>query len=136
MRMSHFLVGDGNLEILPFSPYDELLCDFLNDLSGELRSIKEISDYPDIMAFAFWCRKSNISKLKKEFSDGKLRLGLGTVFHIAPSNVPVNFAFSFVFGLLSGNANIVRVPSKRFPQIDIICSVIDRLFVSDKYRKN
>jgi len=130
-----FLVGDGNLEILPFSPYDELLCDFLNDLSGELRSIKEISDYPDIMAFAFWCRKSNISKLKKEFSDGKLRLGLGTVFHIAPSNVPVNFAFSFVFGLLSGNANIVRVPSKRFRQIDIICSVIDRLFVSDKYRK-
>ena len=92
-----FLVGDGNLEILPFSPYDELLCDFLNDLSGELRSIKEISDYPDIMAFAFWCRKSNISKLKKEFSDGKLRLGLGAVFHIAPSNVPVNFAFSFVF---------------------------------------
>jgi hypothetical protein len=87
------------------------------------------------MAFAFWCRKSNISKLKKEFSDGKLRLGLGTVFHIAPSNVPVNFAFSFVFGLLSGNANIVRVPSKRFPQIDIICSGIDRLFVSDKYRK-
>ena len=61
-----FLVGDRNVEILPFPPYDDLLCDFLNDLSGELRSIKEISDYPDIMAFSFWCRKSNIYKLKKK----------------------------------------------------------------------
>ena len=115
-----FLVGDRNVEILPFPPYDDLLCDFLNDLSRELRSFKEISDYPDVMAFAFWCRKSNISKLKKEFNDGTSRLGLGVVFHIAPSNVPVNFAFSFVFGLLSGNANIVRVPTKIFPQISII----------------
>jgi hypothetical protein len=130
-----FLVGDRNVEILPFPPYDDLLCDFLNDLSRELRSFKEISDYPDVMAFAFWCRKSNISKFKKEFNDGTFRLGLGVVFHIAPSNVPVNFAFSFAFGLLSGNANIVRVPSKIFPQISIICSAIDRLFTADKYRK-
>ena len=130
-----FLVGEKNVEILPFTPYDDLLCDFLNDLSRELRSFKAISDYPDIMAFAFWCRKSNIYKFKKEFKDGTFRIGMGVVFHIAPSNVPVNFAFSFVFGLLSGNANIVRVPSKIFPQISIICSAIDRLFAAEKYKK-
>jgi len=128
-----FLVGDKIVATHPFSPYDELLCEFLNDLSTELRSYKESLIYPDIMAFAFWCRKANIAKLKKNFINKELRLGLGVVFHIAPSNVPVNFAFSFVFGLLSGNANIVRVPSKPFPQIDIICSAISRLVASDKY---
>jgi hypothetical protein len=88
------------------------------------------------MAFAFWCRKANIAKLKTDFKkNGEVRLGLGVLFHIAPSNVPVNFAFSFVFGLLSGNANIVRVPSKPFPQIGIICAAIDRLFATDKYRE-
>lgn len=128
-----YLVGDKTVASRPFAPYDELLCEFLNDLSVELRSCGESAAYPDIMAFAFWCRKANIATLRADFEDGKARLGLGLVFHITPSNVPINFAFSFVFGLLSGNANIVRVPSKPFPQIGIICAAIDRLFDSDKY---
>lgn len=128
-----YLIGDQTVSARPLAPYDALLCDFLNNLSSELRLCGEAAAYPDIMTFAFWCRKANITKLKEDFNDGKARLGLGLVFHITPSNVPVNFAFSFAFGLLSGNANIVRVPSKPFPQIDIICAAIDRLFRSDKY---
>jgi len=128
-----YLAGDRIVAARPFAPYNELLCEFLNGLSIELRSCGQLAVYPDIMAFAFWCRKANIAKLKADFEDGKARLGLGLVFHITPSNVPINFAFSFVFGLLSGNANIVRVPSKPFPQIGIICAAIDSLFDSDKY---
>lgn len=128
-----YLVGDKTVSTRPFAPYEVLLCEFLNNLSSELRSCKEAAEYPDIMAFAFWCRKANIAKLKSDFKDRKARLGLGLVFHITPSNVPVNFAFSFAFGLLSGNANIVRVPSRRFKQIDIICSCLNRLFDYDEY---
>ena len=128
-----YLAGDKIVTTRPFVPYHKLLCEFLNDLSVELRSLGESAAFPDIMAFSFWCRKANIAKLKTNFEDGKARLGLGLVFHITPSNLPINFAFSFVFGLLSGNANIVRVPSKPFPQIDIICAAIDRLFDFDKY---
>lgn len=128
-----YLAGDRIVAPRPFAPYSKLLCEFLNDLSAELRSCRESAAYPDIMTFAFWCRKANIAKLKADFEDGKPRLGLGLVFHITPSNVPINFALSFVFGLLSGNANIVRVPSKPFPQIGIICAAIDRLFDSGKY---
>jgi hypothetical protein len=128
-----YLIGDGNVKSHPFVPYDDLLCDFLNKLSVELRSLKESPLYPDIMAFSFWCRKANISKLKKSFEKGEHRLGFGVVFHVTPSNVPINFAFSFVFGLLSGNSNIVRVPSKKFPQINIICEAINKIFKADKY---
>lgn len=130
-----YLVGDKMVLSRPLAPYDPLASDFLNDLSSELRSNKEASAYPDIMAFSFWCRKANISKHKAAYEDGKSRLGLGLVFHITPSNVPVNFAFSFAFGLLSGNANIVKVPRKPFQQIDIICSTINRLFDGIKYNK-
>ena len=129
------LAGVRNVSTRPFEPYDELLCKFLNDLSVELRSRNDSSAYPDVIAFAFWCRKANIAKLKTGFNNKENRLGLGMVFHITPSNVPVNFAFSFVFGLLSGNANIVRVPSNPFPQIDIICSTINQLFLSDRYKE-
>ena len=80
----NYLVGGKTVANRTFTPYDELLCEFLNDLSSELRSKKELVAYPDIMAFAFWCRKANIAKLKKNFEDGKARLGLGLVFHITP----------------------------------------------------
>ena len=42
------------------------------------------------------------------------KLGVGLIFHITPSNIPTNFAYSFIFGLLTGNSNIVKVPSKNF----------------------
>ena len=129
------LAGVRNVSTRPFEPYDELLCKFLNDLSVELRSKDDSSAYPDVIAFAFWCRKANITRLKKGFNNKETRLGLGLIFHITPSNVPINFAFSFVFGLLSGNANIIRVPSNPFPQIGIICAAIDELFAANKYKE-
>ena len=127
------LVGSRFSTARPFPPYHVLACDLLNDLSIALRSKEDASKYPDIMAFSFWCRKSNITKLKSQFDKRLPRLGLGVAFHIAPSNVPVNFAFSFAFGLLSGNGNIVRVPSNRFPQIDIICDALNQVLHPNKY---
>ena len=57
--------------------------------------------------------------------DRDSRLGWGTVLHIAPANIPVNFAFSFLMGFLSGNINYVRVPSNPYPQVDLIVGAID-----------
>ncbi len=131
----HYLLGDNKLSIRPLIPYDPLLCNFLEELSSELRSSPETARYPDIIAFAFWCRKANILKLKEIFEDNKIRLGLGLAFHIAPSNVPINFAFSFAFALLAGNANIVRVPSKSFLQVDLVCHAIDKLLENEKYKE-
>jgi hypothetical protein len=74
-----------------------------------------------------------LKKIKQGYTNINNRKGLGIVFHIAPSNVPINFAFSYVFSLLTGNVSIVRVPSKQFKQIDIISSIINSLFVDPKY---
>ena len=59
-------------------------------------------------------------------------IGHGIIFHIAPSNVPVNFAYSLVAGLLSGNINIVRVPSKNFDQVQIIADAINEIEKTNK----
>ena len=73
--------------------------------------------YPDIKTLAFWCRKKNILNLQKKLQTDEPRLGLGLIFHITPSNIPTNFAYSLIFGLLTGNSNIVKIPSKKFEQI-------------------
>ena len=94
----------------------------------ELNKDPRTRAYPDVATFGFFCRRANILSLKKKYSSNDIiRLGRGIVFHIAPSNVPVNFAYSLLSGLLAGNLNIVRVPSKNFEQIGIICEAIVRL---------
>jgi hypothetical protein len=128
-----WLVGKAPSTIRPLPPYHPDICNFVSELSSSLSGNKDARQYPDVISFAFWCRRANIRRIKAEFCDRYERLGLGLAFHVTPSNVPVNFAFSFLFGLLSGNANIVRVPSRAFPQIGIICSEIDRILGSPEY---
>jgi hypothetical protein len=112
--------------------FDERATFFLTALSSQLLSLKEAKAYPDVVSFAFWCRKANLSALKAPYLN-EHRLGRGVAFHIAPSNVPVNFAYTLAAGMLAGNANIVRLPSKDFPQANLICSVINELLELPEY---
>ena len=114
-------------------PFSGEVLDFAAELSAALMQNEQVRKYPDIVSFAFWCRKANLQKKSELFQGkGEARLGRGLVFHIAPSNVPVNFAFSYLFSLLSGNANIVRLPSKDFPQVALLTRVIDRVLENHK----
>lgn len=109
------------MEALPAKvPFDGEVLEFLNDLSKVLLSSGR--GYSDVITFAFWIREASTRGLKARFfrEDGNLRLGRGTAFHIAPSNVAVNFAYSLAAGLLTGNANIVRLPTRQFPQAELI----------------
>ena len=111
-------------------PFDDDVISFLNDLSGLLRTCRT---FPDVATFGFWCRKAALLQEKAKYDDVNERFGKGIVFHSTPSNVPVNFAFSFAVGLLAGNANIVRLPGKPFEQVNIICNAVNEL-LSDKHK--
>ena len=129
---------DKILKIIDYSktskPYNDDVVNFISDLSSNLRKNSEAKNYNDIMHFAFWCRKSNIINKKLNFQKMfKNRLGLGTIFHIPPSNIPINFAYSFIFGLITGNRNIVRVSKKSSPQSDIVINQVIKL-AKKKYK--
>ena len=105
----------------PDVPFSDEIIEYLNALSAALMKDKESRLYPDVVTFGFFCRKGNLLKLREEYCNGKdIRLGRGLLFHIAPSNVPVNFGYSMVAGLLAGNSNIVRASSKEFQQVSMI----------------
>jgi len=126
-----FLVGSGLPDAAQLTPYNDTVCSFLSALSEILMRER---GYPDVVSFAFFCRKANISRLRQEFGTGENRLGRGIVFHVTPSNIPINFAFSLIFGMLSGNSNIVRVPTKNWPQVDIVCGAINELLKRNDFR--
>lgn len=116
-----WLVGsEETLNERPVVPFDEHVIEELDVLSKALMKDPASRQYPDVVTFAFFCRRGNLLKLKEQYASSAIRLGWGIVFHIAPSNVPVNFAYSVVAGLLAGNTNVVRVSQKQFPQVDII----------------
>ena len=101
---------------------------FLSELSKELLAIPGIRNHTDVMSYAYWIRKASLEQAKKEVvREGINRLGRGVAFHIAPSNVPVNFAVSMTSSLLAGNISIIRVSNKEFEEVDIICSAMNRV---------
>lgn len=112
---------------------DPVLLDFCQALSSKLLRDPECRQFPDVMTFGYFCRKSSISKVFDALPNRTLRMGWGSLIHIAPSNIPVNFAYSFLMGFLSGNTNYVRVPSKPFRQVDLIVTFIDTVLADDKF---
>ena len=123
MSNIEYLIGNESIDDSPLISFDNEVLDFLQKLSVTLMSNKSVRDYPDIAAFAYFCRLSNIKREQKKYAND-FRMGRGLCFHIAPSNIPLNFAFSYVMSLVAGNANIVRLPSRDFPQSEIVVSII------------
>ena len=116
----------------PLRPFAPEALDFLSALSATLLKDREAKAYPDVITFAYFCRKAHLTRLEEEYA-GRLdgRLGRGVVFHIAPSNVPINFAYSLTAALLSGNGSVVKASSRDFLQTRIVCRAMEKLLTED-----
>lgn len=127
-----YVVGEADIiERMPNlsveQPFTENRIAFLNTISKILLSEPAAKQYSDVVTFAFWIRRASLEQKKSTIQQkGIFRLGRGTVFHIAPSNVAVNYAYSFAAAFILGNANIVRLPSKDFPQTELINRAVNR----------
>ncbi|MDD3212750.1 MAG: acyl-CoA reductase [Eubacteriales bacterium] len=108
-------------------PFDPRVMAFLADLSAALLKDKRVKAYPDVTTFAFFCRRANLENLRKPYASLSERVGRGLTFHIAPGNVPMNFAYSLVAALLAGNACVVKASSRDFEQTAIVCDAMRAL---------
>lgn len=137
LKNVNFLVGSAEfIENSQNTPslqlFDERVVSFLDRVSHVLLSERNVKQYSDVVSWAFWVRKASILKEKPRY-ENKTKLGRGVAFHIAPSNVPVNFAVSLTSSLLAGNISIVRVSSKDFEQVTLICNAINKVLLEDEY---
>lgn len=131
-----FLVGDfqclTHAQETPALPtFSALARSFLAALSKELLAGGSAREYVDVISYAYWIRKASLETVKEKHIDREHRLGRGVAFHIAPSNVPVNFAVSMTSSLLAGNITLVRISNKEFEQVNIICDAVNRLLETE-----
>lgn len=124
-------LGGEHPQVLPV--FDERVCSFLDETSKLLLRNKSVRTYPDVTTFAFFCRKGNISRLAKRYENEGKRLGRGVSFHIAPGNVPINFAYTLVMGLLAGNVCIVKASSKDFVQTRLVTEAMCQVLAHEDY---
>jgi len=118
-------------------PFSSILIDFVNDVSKAILKNSSLKEYPELMALAFWMRKSHIKVLHAYFKkqeSGKVLLGRGVVFHLAPSNVDTIFVYSWFISLLVGNSNVLRISDKKNIQTDILLNVIGTVLDNKKYK--
>lgn len=111
------------------APFDSCVLSFLEELSSKLLSAAESKRYSDVVSLGFFIRKAALRKMRQQWEsslcESTITLGRGVAFHIAPSNVAVNFAYSLIAGLITGNINIVRLSTRDFPQVEIIAEAIN-----------
>lgn len=80
-----------------------------------------------------WCSKKNLDALEKNSNLlNQNRVGRGIVFHICPKNIPIMFLYSFFVGILTGNSNIIKMPSQNFEETKIIVKLLVILFKKKK----
>jgi hypothetical protein len=132
-KLKYILGNPAQFLARPLQPFSNPIRALLIALSAQLIADPVTKTMPDLLSFAWFCRKASIERLAAEYADGVLRMGRGLALHITPTNMPVNFAFSWAFSLLAGNANIVRIPDRDFPQIPFLINHLSSLLEQESF---
>lgn len=95
-------------------PFSDASAEFLSCLSA--RIFQEGKHKSELYPVAFFCRKSNLLKLRVKY--GPAALPCGVALFICPKNVDALGCWALVFGILSGNYTVVRprIPSGVFEE--------------------
>lgn len=115
----------------PWAPFAPLALDFLDALSAALR--RAHGGREELAAFGFWCRRAHLEALAMRHASPLPRLGRGLLFHVAPSNVPTMFAYTYAIGLLAGNANLVRLSTRRGEAEERLCALLRQVLEQPRF---
>lgn len=117
-------------------PFDEALVAFVAELGRALTLDTAARRYQELVALGFWFRRARLDALSERVNGGDryVMRARGTVFHIAPANVDSVFVYSWLLSLLCGNRNVVRVSSKRGPQLEVFFGILNGLLSQAGWR--
>ncbi|HEX4229813.1 MAG TPA: acyl-CoA reductase [Bryobacteraceae bacterium] len=112
-------------------PFGAGILDFCAHLSTALFRGAEARRHPALQALAFWMRKAELLRLKRDFealaTPNTLLAPRGLVFHLPPSNVDTIFLYSWILSALTGNANVVRMSERAAGPALVICRLFNEV---------
>lgn len=112
--------------------------EFLSSVSASILSRPNIMSYPELVALAYWLRKTNLTNVRQQFlrsvQGNQFVVPRGVALHVAPSNVDSIFLYSWCLSLLAGNINIIRISRTLTDQMVILLSVLNTVLQDERWR--
>jgi hypothetical protein len=111
--------------------------DALARLSAGLLADPVLRQDPASVSVAYWLRRGQLSRLAEEHArraalePDVVRVPVGRVLHLAPSNVDTLFLYSWALAYLCGNASIVRLSQEQGIIVTALLRVIDSVAAED-----
>jgi hypothetical protein len=134
INLSEFI---NNWQGNEYQPFDDRFIQILNQLSRIILKNPVLRKDAGSVSLAYWLRTAGVRQIKDRFDrlesldEQILRVPVGRVFHIAPSNVDTMFVYSWAISFLCGNANIVRVSGQKSSIATALIECIDSVMPTE-----
>jgi hypothetical protein len=139
LREIEFLIGTGlDLDELkhlpPLQLGDQTVLFFAREVASLILKNRKYRQNLNLSALAVWLHSISTGIFKSSLKTFHNKWGRGLVFHIAPANVPLNFAYSLFTGLISGNANVIRLSSRESEDINMFIEILKELLKREAHK--
>lgn len=110
----------------PLPAFSVPLREFVADFSRRVFQLPVLRQHPELATLAHWFRPAAIEQLSKRLNgpSNEVSVARGVVFHLAPANVDVLFAYAWLMSVLAGNRNVARLSQKPSAQRDALISIL------------
>jgi len=107
-------------------PFSAPLRAFVADFSRRVFALPQLRQHPELATLGHWFRGAAVDHLARRIGkqENELDLARGLVFHLAPANVDVLFAYAWLMSVLAGNTNVARLSQKPSAQRDALLSIL------------
>lgn len=118
-------------------PFGAARMDALARLSAALLADPVLRQDPATVSLAYWMRRAQLTRLAEEHGrraaaePDVIRVPVGRVLHLAPSNVDTLFVYSWALAFLCGNASVVRLSQESGVVVEAILRVINSVAAED-----
>jgi acyl-CoA reductase LuxC len=132
--LAAFLDATRESRAEPFAP---ARIDTLARLSAGLLADPVLRQDPASVSVAYWLRRAQVARLAEEhgrraaMEPDVLRVPVGRVLHMAPSNVDTLFLYSWALAYLCGNASVVRLSQEQGIIVTALLRLIDSVAAQD-----
>lgn len=112
--------------LTPLHPFAPVLKEFAREFSRRVFRLPEVRQHPELATLAHWFRGAAVEHLATQAAQAGTGLARprGVVFHLAPANVDVLFAYAWLMSVLCGNVNIARLSQRPSAQRDALLGIL------------
>jgi len=112
--------------LAPLPPFSAQARAFVADFARRVFALPVLREHPELATLAHWFRPAAQEHLSQRLHApaNEHLLARGLVFHLAPANVDVLFAYAWLMSVLAGNRNVARLSQKPSAQREALVSIL------------